>query len=119
MSSQLNGKSKEENGVSKEVNGESETENGELKEMNGDQHHRNGNDPGLTNGETKLLEMSNGLSSSLHPKKLILYFDIRNTILVADSVTNITLEECLNRLGLNQLIRSFSSFKIAINVCIE
>lgn len=36
------------------------------------------------------------LSSAMKQRKLILHFDIRNTVLVADSVTNVSVEQALN-----------------------
>jgi hypothetical protein len=41
-------------------------------------------------------EVNKAISPSLKKRKLILHFDIRNTVLVADSVTNVSVEQALN-----------------------
>ncbi|XP_045164678.1 uncharacterized protein LOC123528768 [Mercenaria mercenaria] len=41
-------------------------------------------------------EVNTAFSSDLNKRKLILHFDIRNTVLVADSVTNVSVEQALN-----------------------
>lgn len=36
------------------------------------------------------------LVDAVHGRQLVLHFDVRNTILVADSVSNVDVTECLN-----------------------
>ena len=65
--------------------------------------------PGMENGikpknkrqrtrskEPVKLPLTNGISINTENRKLVLHFDVRNTVLVADSVTNDNVEEALN-----------------------
>lgn len=67
------------------INEDKDCENGETSDCNA-----NSTEEPLSN------VVNTAVSSSDKRRKLILHFDIRNTVLVADSVTNVSVEQALN-----------------------
>lgn len=75
----------QQKGTMEEISEESADKNGEISDLNAnvtDDPHSN--------------EVNKALPLDVKKRKLILHFDIRNTVLVADSVTNVSVEQALN-----------------------